>query len=71
MKTVRKHTDIKWIIMYIKRFLKVPIKMPDGTIQQRGCGTLQGGVINPVIVNLFMHYSFDKWMERESRRTNG
>ncbi len=65
MKAVRKNTDSKWIILYIERFLKAPIKMPDGTMQQRDCGTPQGGVISPVLANLFMHYAFDKWMKRE------
>jgi len=65
MKAVRKHTDSKWVILYIERFLKAPIRMPDGTIQQRECGTPQGGVISPVLANLFMHYAFDKWMEKK------
>ena len=64
-RAVRKHTDSKWIILYIERFLKAAIKMPDGTIQQRKCGTPQGGVISPVLANLFMHYAFDMWMKRE------
>jgi RNA-directed DNA polymerase len=62
MKAVKKHTDSKWIIIYIERFLKAPIKMPDGTIQTRESGTPQGGVISPVLANLFLHYVFDVWM---------
>ncbi len=65
MKAVSKHTDSKWVILYIERFLKAPIEMPDGTIKERNSGTPQGGVISPVLANLFMHYAFDKWMERE------
>jgi len=64
MKAVEKHTDIKWEILYIKRFLTAPIQMPDGTIKERTAGTPQGGVISPVLANLFMHYAFDKWMEK-------
>ncbi len=64
-RAVRKHTDSKWIILYIERFLKAVIKMSDGTIQQRKCGTPQGGVISPVLANLFMHYAFDMWIKRE------
>ena len=65
MKAVRKHTDSRWMILYIERFLKAPIKMPDGTTRERISGTPQGGVISPVLANLFMHYAFDKWMERQ------
>lgn len=65
MKAVRKHTDCKWVILYIERFLKAPIVMPDGTVQERITGTPQGGVISPVLANLFMHYAFDWWMKRK------
>lgn len=65
MKAVHKHTDCKWVILYIERFLKAPIKMPDGNVRERNSGTPQGGVISPVLANLFMHYAFDRWMERE------
>jgi len=65
MKAVRKHTDNPWNILYIERWLKAPIQMPDGTIKERTKGTPQGGVISPILANLFLHYTFDKWMERE------
>lgn len=68
MKAVKKHTDNKWIILYIERFLKAPMKMPNGNIEQRGAGTPQGGVISPVLANLFLHYTFDMWMEKSFRR---
>lgn len=38
--------------------------MPDGTVMERTKGTPQGGVISPVLANLFLHYAFDRWMER-------
>ena len=63
MKAVHKHTDNKWVILYIERFLKAPMAMPDGTVLERNSGTPQGGVISPVLANLFMHYVFDRWME--------
>lgn len=64
MRAIRKHTKCKWVIMYIERWLKAPIKMPEGTIVERNKGTPQGGVISPVLANLFMHYAFDVWMRR-------
>lgn len=64
MKAVRKHTDVKWIILYIERWLKAPMRLPDGTLVERTKGTPQGGVISPVLSNLFLHYVFDAWMKR-------
>lgn len=63
MKAVNKHTDSKWIILYIERWLKAPFQTKEGKIQERKAGTPQGGVISPVLANLFMHYAFDRWME--------
>ncbi|MFU8845116.1 MAG: TolC family protein, partial [Bacteroidales bacterium] len=65
MKAVRKHTDNPWVILYIQRWLKAPFQKPDGTITERSKGTPQGGVISPVLANLFLHYAFDVWMTRE------
>jgi RNA-directed DNA polymerase len=64
MKAVRKHTSVKWVIMYIERWLKAAMQMPDGTIVKRNKGTPQGGVISPVLANVFMHYTYDMWMKR-------
>jgi len=64
MKAVRKHTDNPWIIMYVERWLKAPFQMTDGTQKERRSGCPQGGVISPVLANLFLHYAFDKWMDR-------
>lgn len=64
MKAVRKHTDNKWVILYIERWLKAPMQSPDGTLLERTKGTPQGGVISPVLSNLFLHYVFDAWMSR-------
>lgn len=62
MQVVRKHTDSKWMILYIERFLKADMVMPDRTVNKRMSGTPQGGVISPVLANLYMHYAFDRWM---------
>lgn len=62
MKAVRKHTDCKWILLYIERWLKTPFQYKDGKVVERTAGTPQGGVISPVLANLFLHYTFDKWM---------
>jgi RNA-directed DNA polymerase len=65
MKAVRQHTNNAWNILYIQRWLKAPFQMPDGSLKERNKGTPQGGVISPVLANLFLHYAFDKWMDRE------
>lgn len=62
MKAVRKHTNNKWVILYVERWLKAPMQMPDGTLIERTKGTPQGGVVSPVLSNLFLHYVFDVWM---------
>ena len=64
MRAVRKHTDSPWVVLYVERWLKAPFQLPDGTIQERRKGTPQGGVISPVLANLFLHYAFDVWMDR-------
>ena len=64
MKAVRKHTDCKWMLLYIERWLKAPFQKEDGALVERTKGTPQGGVISPLLANLFLHYVFDKWMER-------
>lgn len=70
MKAVRKHTDNKWVILYIERWLKAPMQRPDGTLIERTKGTPQGGVISPVLSNLFLHYVFDAWMTRKGPAEN-
>ncbi len=65
MKAVKKHTDNKWVILYIERWLKTPMQFPDGNLQEKTKGVMQGGVISPVLSNLFLHYVFDAWMVRQ------
>jgi len=64
MKAVRKHTTCKWTILYIERWLKAPLQYADGAINERSRGTPQGGVVSPVLANLFLHYVFDAWMKK-------
>jgi RNA-directed DNA polymerase len=65
MRAVRHHTDCKWVLLYIERWLRAPVSMPDGTLVSRERGTPQGSVISPALANLFLHYAFDCWMKRE------
>ena len=64
MRAVRKHTDCKWILLYIERWLKAPAQLEDGSLINRDKGTPQGSVISPLLANLFLHYAFDEWMRR-------
>lgn len=64
MRAVKKHTDSKWLILYIERWLKAPFQYENGEKVARTSGTPQGGVISPVLANLFLHYAFDKWITR-------
>lgn len=63
IKALEVHTQAKWVLLYIKRWLIAPVQTKD-TLIQRDKGTPQGGVISPLLANLFLHYAFDKWMER-------
>ena len=67
LKAVRHHTDCAWVLLYIERWLKAPMMLEDGTLVARDRGTPQGGVISPLLANLFLHYAFDQWMDREHR----
>jgi RNA-directed DNA polymerase len=67
MKAVCTHTDNPWVILYIQRWLKAPFQMANGTVQERTKGTPQGGVVSPLLANLFLHYVFDKWMSTYHR----
>lgn len=63
LKAVRKHVNCKWALIYIERWLKAPMEQ-DGIRKERTLGTPQGGVISPILSNLFLHYTFDLWMKR-------
>jgi group II intron reverse transcriptase/maturase len=64
-RAVRKHTDCEWVLLYVERWLKAPAQLEDGSLIHRDKGTPQGGVISPLLANLFLHYAFDIWMQRQ------
>ncbi len=65
LKALARHTDQKWVVMYVERWLEAPMLMADGSLVPREKGTPQGSPISPLIANLFLHYGFDAWMARE------
>jgi RNA-directed DNA polymerase len=64
MRAVRMHIDTPWVLLYIERWLKAPVRLPDGTLINPEKGTPQGGVISPILANLFLHHAFDSWMKK-------
>lgn len=69
LKAVYKHTELAWVRLYIERWLVAPMQMEDGELKERVMGTPQGGVISPVLANLFLHYVFDKWLQKHYPKT--
>src|SRR5215469_8402040 len=63
-RAVRKHAKEKWMVLYIERWLTAPMQEEDGQLVSRDKGTPQGGVVSPLLANLFLHYAFDLWMQR-------
>jgi RNA-directed DNA polymerase len=65
LRAVAAHTDLRWVLLYVERWLKAPIQHQDGTVTARDRGTPQGSAISPVLANVFLHYAFDRWVLRE------
>jgi group II intron reverse transcriptase/maturase len=63
-RAVAHHTDSPWVKLYVGRWLRAPVQREDGNLEQRTKGTPQGGVVSPILSNLFLHYAFDMWMQR-------
>ena len=61
IKALELYVDTKWEMLYIKRWLVAPVQTKDGLLQ-RDRGTPQGGVISPLLANLFLHYAMDRWL---------
>lgn len=62
LRALEKHVECRWAMLYIKRWLTAPLQQADGTLVERTGGTPQGGVVSPLLANLFLHYAFDVWM---------
>ncbi len=65
VRAVEANTGQKWVVLYVRRWLKAPMQLPDGTVADRDRGTPQGSAVSPVLANLFMNYAFDWWLERK------
>ena len=70
LKAVSKHTDLRWVLLYVERWLRAPLQKEDGTLVERERGTPQGSAISPLLANLFLHYAFDRWLAREHPDTS-
>lgn len=65
LKALSRHVDEKWVLLYIERWLKAPLQLQSGRLVERTKGTPQGGVISPLLANLFLHYALDVWFGKE------
>src|SRR6266487_1014998 len=68
MQLLGQSTKEKWVLMYVERWLKAGVEQQDGSIAARTKGTPQGGVISPLLANIYLHHAFDMWMEKEHRQ---
>lgn len=65
MSALAMHCTTRWILLYVDRWLKAPVEIVEsGRVENPGRGMPQGGVISPLLANLFLHYAFDEWMRR-------
>ena len=64
MRAVRKYSDCRWVLLYVERWLTAPAQLEDGSLVARGQGTPQGGVVSPLLANIFLHLALDDWMRR-------
>jgi RNA-directed DNA polymerase len=65
LRAVAHHTDLRWILLDVERWLKAPLQLEDGTLKPRDRGSPQGSAISPVLANIFLHYALDMWLVRE------
>ena len=65
VRAVAANTSCKWVVLYVQRWLKAPLRLPGGTLRERDRGTPQGSAVSPVLANLFLHYAMDSWLVRE------
>ena len=65
-KAVCHHTGLRWIQLYVERWLTAPLQDADGTLVARTQGSPQGAAISPLLANLYLHYAFDAWMQRDA-----
>jgi RNA-directed DNA polymerase len=65
LKAVAHHIDLRWVLLYVERWLKAPLQLEDGALEPRDRGSPQGSAISPVLANIFLHYALDLWLVRE------
>lgn len=64
LRALRKNCQTPWVLLYVERWLTAPLQTEDGALQSRTRGTPQGGVVSPILANLFLHYAFDVWVSK-------
>src|SRR3970282_68932 len=67
MKFLENRIGDRRILRMVKRFLKAGVS-EDGSITVSDDGTPQGGVISPLLANIYLHYALDLWLEKVVRK---
>ena len=65
LKAVSHHTELRWILLFVERWLEAPLRLEDGTLQARDRGSPQGSAVSPLLANIFLHYALDMWLVRK------
>jgi len=68
MQLLQRHTQERWVLLYVERWLKAGVEQEDGSISARTKGTPQGGVVSPLLANLYLHHAFDLWMQENNKQ---
>lgn len=64
VKMLEKRINDQHLIRLIRKWLRAGILEPDGMIINPLTGTPQGGIISPVLANIYLHYAIDLWVDR-------
>ena len=64
LKMLAERIDDKALLWLIKKWLKAGVLDTDGKVLHPVTGTPQGGIISPILANVYLHYALDLWFQK-------